>query len=82
MICPLKDADGIANCVDPNQTTPLEAVRSGPTLFAQSCLSEDLGSLENQIRWVFDDDLRIILHSSPYKRTLRVLIGIASVKRF
>ena len=34
-----KDAEGIANSVDPDQT----AVWSGSTLFAQTCLSENLG---------------------------------------
>ena len=35
-----KDADAIANSVDPDQTTP------GSTLFAQTCLSENLESLQ------------------------------------
>ena len=35
-----KDAVGIANSVDPDQTAP----RSGSTLFAQACLSKNLGS--------------------------------------
>ena len=39
-----KDADGKANSVDPDQTAPLGAVWSGSTLFAQTCLSEKLGS--------------------------------------
>ena len=38
-----KDADRIANSVDPDQTAPLGAVWSGSALFAQTCLSEDLG---------------------------------------
>ena len=37
------DADGMANSVDPDQTAPL--VWSGSALFAQVCLSENLGSL-------------------------------------
>ena len=37
-----KDAAGIANSVDPDQTAP---VGSGSALFAQTCLSENLGSL-------------------------------------
>ena len=57
-----KDADRIANSVDPDQTAPLgavwsgsalfsvdsdrEAVWSGSTLFAQTNLSENLGSLQ------------------------------------
>ena len=38
-MCP-KDADGMANSVDPDQTAP-----SGSTLFDQTYLSEDLESL-------------------------------------
>ena len=37
-----KDADGIANRVDPDQTAPL-----GSTLFAQAYLSENFGSLQS-----------------------------------
>ena len=40
-----KDAKGIANSVDPDQTAPLGAVWSGSALFAQTCLSENLGEL-------------------------------------
>ena len=40
-----KDADGIANSVDPDQTAPLGAFWSGSALFAQTFLSENLGSL-------------------------------------
>ena len=40
-----KDEDGMANSVDPDQTAPLWAVWSGSTLFAQTCQSENLGSL-------------------------------------
>ena len=40
-----KDAEGIANSVDPDQTASLGAVRSGSALFAQTCLSENLGKL-------------------------------------
>ena len=38
-----RDAEGIANSVDPDQTAPLGAVWSGSALFAQTCLSENLG---------------------------------------
>ena len=50
-----KDADGMANGVDPdqNQTPPLEAVWSGSTLFAQTCLSENLGTLRYIKRYIF-----------------------------
>ena len=34
----------MANSVDPDQTAPWGAVWSGSTLFAQTCLSENLGS--------------------------------------
>ena len=40
-----KDAERIANSVDPDQTAPLGAVLSGSALFAQTCLSENLGTL-------------------------------------
>ena len=40
-----KDAEEIANSVDPDQTAPLGAVWSGSALFAQICLSENLGTL-------------------------------------
>ena len=40
-----KDVDGIANSEDPDQTAPLGAVWSGSALFAQTYLSENLGSL-------------------------------------
>ena len=41
-----KDAAGIANSVDPDQTTALGAVWSGSALFAQTYLSENLRSLQ------------------------------------
>ena len=40
-----KDAEGIANSVDPDQTAPPGAVWSWSALFAQTCLSENFGSL-------------------------------------
>ena len=40
-----KDAEGIANSVDRDQTATLEAVWSGSALFAQTCLSENIGKL-------------------------------------
>ena len=40
-----KDAEGIANSVNPDQTAALGAVWSGSALFAQTCLSENLGPL-------------------------------------
>ena len=44
VICP-KDADGMANGIDPDQITSVGAFSSGSTLFAQTCLSENFGSL-------------------------------------
>ena len=38
-----KDADGMANSADPDQTAPVGAVWSGSRLFAQAYLSEHLG---------------------------------------
>ena len=38
------NADGMANSVDPDQTAPL-----GSALFAQTCLSENLGKLRYSI---------------------------------
>ena len=40
-----KHANGIANSEDLDQTAPLGAVGSGSALFAQTYLSENLGSL-------------------------------------
>ena len=40
------DADGMANSVDPDQTAPL----SGSTQFAQTCLSENLGTLQYSLQ--------------------------------
>ena len=45
-----KDAEGMSNSVDPDQT-PLGAVCSGSALFAQAYLSENLGSL-----WYFEHE--------------------------
>ena len=38
-----KDAERIANSVDPDQTAPLGAVWSGSALFAEAYLAENLG---------------------------------------
>ena len=48
------DADGMANSVDPDQTAPLGAVWSGSALFAQTYLSENLGSLRQYIMWLLE----------------------------
>ena len=39
----------MANSVDPDQTAPLGAVWSGSALFAQTYLSENLGSLKKDL---------------------------------
>ena len=46
------DADRIANSVDPDQTAPLGAVWSGSALFAQTYLSENLGTLRYKLSGV------------------------------
>ena len=46
-----KDVDRIANSVDTDQTAPLGAVWSGTTLFAQTCLSKNLGTLGYMSFW-------------------------------
>ena len=43
-MCP-KDVEGIANSVDSDQTAPLGPVWSGSTLFAQTYLYENLGTI-------------------------------------
>ena len=45
IFCP-KDANGIANSEDPDQTAPVGAVWSGSAVFAQIYMSENLGSLQ------------------------------------
>ena len=48
------DADRMAKSVDPDQTAPLGAVWSGSALFAQTYMSENLGSLQvhgTQFKW-------------------------------
>ena len=48
-----EDAEGIAHSVDHDQTAPLGAVWSGSALFAQTCLSENLGKLGYERGWAF-----------------------------
>ena len=50
-MCP-KDAEGIANSVDPDQTAPLGAVWSESALFAQTYMSENFGSLRYQVEQI------------------------------
>ena len=48
-----KDAAGIANSVDPDQTAPpLRAVWSGSALFAQTCLSENFVTLWYLLQYI------------------------------
>ena len=49
--------------VDPDQTAPLGAVRSGSALFAQACMSENLGSLRYSPCDIFK---KHILHLSSH----------------
>ena len=43
-----KHAEGVANCVDPEQTD-----HSGSTLFAYTCLSESFESLRGYVVFMF-----------------------------
>ena len=43
----------MANSVNPDQTARLGAVWSGSTLFAQTCLSENLGTLRYRLFAVY-----------------------------
>ena len=60
----LKDADGIANSVDPDKTASL--VLSGSALFAQAYLSENLGSL-----WYY---LSLLLQMGHHLQEIYVLV--------
>ena len=55
MVLCQKDANGIANSEDPDQTAPLGAVRSGSALFAQTYLYEILGSLRYLYIFIKED---------------------------
>ena len=60
------NAGGMANSVDPDQTAPLGAVWSGSALFAQTCLSENLGTLRYIKKWRFfwiHDIVRVELYN-------------------
>ena len=59
-----KDAAGIANSVDPDQTAPLGGVWSGSALFAQTCLSENFGKLR-YIDKTYQLENWIFLHTGP-----------------
>ena len=61
----LKDADWIANSVDPDQTDPLGIVRSGSALFAQAYLSENLRPLLLYHTWSVN----------KYKHLLTLFLG-------
>ena len=45
-----KDADGMANSVDPDQTASSEAVRSWSALFAETYLSQYIEFVRYQLR--------------------------------
>ena len=55
------DGDGMANSVDPDQTTPPAAIWSGSALFAQAYLSENLGSLPYSIPCYFNTGISEII---------------------
>ena len=60
-----KDANGTANSEDPDQTAPLGAVRSGSAQFAQTCLSENLGSL--WYAWFNGVDMSCVIRKLVFK---------------
>ena len=66
-----KDADGMANSVDPDWTAPLGAVQSGYALFAQTCLSKKLEFLQ------YSNDIHIFEKNSL--RQTEVSVGRISV---
>ena len=74
-MCP-KDVGGIANSVDPDETA---SVWSGSTLFAQTCLSENLGTL--RYFWVLSCWIFLFSLSSYGLQTdeKSVEIGISSM---
>ena len=51
----LKDADEIANSVDPDQNAPLGAVWSGSALFAQAYLSKKLKVITVQVLFYLEN---------------------------
>ena len=64
-----KDAAGIANSVDPDQTAPLGAVWSGSTLFTQTCLSENMGSLR-YFPWWISSSIMVVEYEYEYEKFL------------
>ena len=60
------NADSIASSVDPDHATPSEGVRSGSALFAQTCLSKNLGS-SGYIKYIYtyDTTMQITLSFKP-----------------
>ena len=76
-MCP-KDADRMANSVDPDKTAPSGAVLSGSTLFAHTCLSEYLGSL-GYIPW--SGSRNAVEQGMVVCQVLQVLVSLSSYTR-
>ena len=58
-----KDAEEMANKADHDQMYPSEAIWSGSTLFAQTCVSKTSGSSQKVIKW----KLYNAINSKPWK---------------
>ena len=81
-----KDADGMANSVDPDQTASSEAVWSWSALFAETYLSQYIEfvrylNTELQIRGGSQDNLKMIFLISQWKHMLWPLIRTVSARR-
>ena len=68
-----KDAEGIANSVDPDQTAPL--VWSGSALFVQACISENLGKLRYLIPRTKVNDVGKVYKTDEVEATVNVLLS-------
>ena len=69
-----KDVDTIVNSVDPDQTAPLGAVWSESTLLAQTCQSENLGTLWYHIFFIFIMLYNSCLHRYLYPKQKRIVL--------
>ena len=72
-----KDANGIANSEDPDQTAHLGAVWSGSALFPQTCLFENLGSLRYCNNGMFSDK-QLLANSANQDLTPKAVVWSGS----
>ena len=90
-MCP-KGADGMANSVDPDLTATSEAVWSGSTLFANTCVSENLGPLQyvlmqyqpllclhNPVKFLFSKHQTLILKEQNRQKCMALCIMLTGV---